>query len=64
MGRAKAGRAEAAERFPVVALCGSAGALEALEQFFAALPPLSGLAFVVVLHRLPDPPKTAPSSRK
>ncbi|TFZ64047.1 PAS domain-containing protein [Hymenobacter sp. UV11] len=54
-GRAKGSRAEVAERFPVVALCGSAGALEALEQFFGALPPGSGLAFVVVVHRLPNP---------
>ena len=53
--RAKGGRAEAADRFPVVALCGSAGALEAMAQFFAHLPPLSGLAFVVVVHRLPHP---------
>ncbi|GAA4502182.1 chemotaxis protein CheB [Hymenobacter ginsengisoli] len=43
------------DRFPVVALCGSAGALEAFERFFAHLPPSSGLAFVVVVHRAPDP---------
>ena len=44
-----------ADKFSVVALCGSAGALEALEKFFAYLPDQTGLAFVVVLHRLPDP---------
>ncbi|MGI4759289.1 MAG: CheR family methyltransferase [Janthinobacterium lividum] len=45
------GRPVGADKFPVVALCGSAGALEALEKFFAHLPGASGLAFVVVLHR-------------
>lgn len=44
-----------ADRFPVVALCGSAGALDAFEKFFAHLPAQTGIAFVVVLHRLPDP---------
>ncbi|QKG58166.1 PAS domain-containing protein [Hymenobacter sp. BRD128] len=52
--RPRAGRG-AADKFPVVALCGSAGALEAFEKFFVHLPAQSGLAFVVVLHRLPDP---------
>ncbi|WP_223652915.1 CheR family methyltransferase [Hymenobacter psoromatis] len=55
-GRSRNGRPEPADKFPVVALCGSAGALEALERFFSRLPPASGLAFVVVVHRLPDPP--------
>lgn len=40
--------------FPVVALGGSAGALNALETFFARMPPNSGMAFVVVTHQLPD----------
>jgi len=39
MGRA---RSEVGDRFAVVALCGSAGALEAIEQFFAHLPPSAG----------------------
>jgi len=43
------------DKFPIVALCGSAGALEAFERFFAHLPATCGLAIVVVLHRLPDP---------
>ncbi|QKG54126.1 CheR family methyltransferase [Hymenobacter sp. BRD67] len=43
------------DKFAVVALCGSAGALEAYERFFAHLPAQTGLVFVVVLHRLPDP---------
>ena len=55
-GRSKNGHPQPAEKFAVVALCGSAGALEALERFFSRLPPRSGLAFVIVMHRLPDPP--------
>jgi two-component system CheB/CheR fusion protein len=39
-----------AERFPIVALGGSAGSIEALEQFFQNMPGTSGMAFVVVLH--------------
>ena len=36
--------------FPIVGLGASAGGLEALEQFLKAVPPASGLAFVVVQH--------------
>ncbi|RAK66844.1 chemotaxis protein CheB [Hymenobacter edaphi] len=36
--------------FPVVALCGSAGSIGALEQFFRNLPAAPGMAFVVVVH--------------
>jgi two-component system CheB/CheR fusion protein len=43
------------DKFPVVALCGSAGALEAFEKFFSQLPAQTGVAFVIVVHRLPDP---------
>ena len=39
--------------FPVVALGGSAGSLEALEHFFLNMPPDAGVAFVVVVHQLP-----------
>jgi two-component system, chemotaxis family, CheB/CheR fusion protein len=35
---------------PVVGLGGSAGSIEALQEFFSAMPPDSGLAFVVVIH--------------
>src|SRR5688572_16762290 len=35
---------------PVVALGGSAGSITALQRFFTAMPPDSGLAFVVILH--------------
>jgi len=36
--------------FPVVGIGASAGGVEALEAFFAAMPAESGLAFVVVMH--------------
>lgn len=35
---------------PVVGLGGSAGSIDALLEFFTAMPPDSGLAFVVVIH--------------
>jgi two-component system CheB/CheR fusion protein len=41
------------DKFRIVALGGSAGSLDALEQFFTHLPPLTGLAFVVVVHLPP-----------
>ncbi len=40
--------------FHVVALGASAGGLNALEQFFAAMPADSGMAFVVIQHLSPD----------
>ena len=36
--------------FPVVALGASAGGLEAFEQFLHAMPPDSGMGFVLVQH--------------
>ncbi|QIX61730.1 PAS domain-containing protein [Hymenobacter sp. BT18] len=41
------------EKFPIVMLGGSAGSMEAYEQFFRHLTPRSGMAFVVVTHLLP-----------
>jgi two-component system CheB/CheR fusion protein len=38
---------------PMVALGGSAGSLQALTEFFHAMPPASGIVFVVVLHLSP-----------
>ncbi|HEY9064835.1 MAG TPA: PAS domain S-box protein, partial [Burkholderiaceae bacterium] len=35
---------------PVVGLGGSAGSIQALQAFFASVPPATGLAYVVVLH--------------
>lgn len=46
--------------FPVVGLGASAGGLVALEAFFAAMPPDSGMAFVVVTHQHPDQPTMLP----
>ncbi|MFD2720713.1 CheR family methyltransferase [Hymenobacter monticola] len=43
-----------ADRFPLVGMGGSAGSLVAFEQFFLAMPPDSGMAFVVVTHLAPD----------
>ncbi|UOQ77689.1 hypothetical protein MUN84_03160 [Hymenobacter sp. 5516J-16] len=43
-----------AAKLPIVALGGSAGSLEAFERFFAAMPATSGMAFVVVMHLLPN----------
>lgn len=36
--------------FPVVGIGASAGGLEAFEQFFRAMPPGSGMGFVLVQH--------------
>ena len=36
--------------FPVVGIGASAGGIKALKQFFAEMPPDSGMAFVVILH--------------
>jgi two-component system CheB/CheR fusion protein len=41
-------------KVPVVGLGGSAGSIEALQEFFTTMPPKSGLAFVVVIHLSPD----------
>lgn len=40
--------------FPIVGVGASAGGLEALEQFFAATPVNSGIAYVVIQHLAPD----------
>ncbi|MBU4275260.1 MAG: PAS domain-containing protein [Proteobacteria bacterium] len=41
-------------RFPIIGLGASAGGLEAFQQFFDAMPPDSGMAFLVVVHLDPD----------
>jgi len=43
-----------ADDFPIVGLGASAGGIEALQQFFEALPADSGMAFLVVLHLAPE----------
>ncbi|MFN2366705.1 MAG: chemotaxis protein CheB, partial [Desulfurivibrionaceae bacterium] len=40
--------------FPIVGIGASAGGLEALEEFFGAVPADCGIAFVVVTHLAPD----------
>src|SRR6476661_6855156 len=42
--------ADAGTAFPVVGLGASAGGVEALSSFFAAVPAGSGMAYVVVTH--------------
>jgi two-component system CheB/CheR fusion protein len=44
------GVGEGSDRFTVVGIGASAGALQACEKFFTNLPPDSGAAFVVVVH--------------
>src|SRR4051794_16225462 len=39
--------------FPVVGLGASAGGLAALSRLFEAMPPTTGMAFVVILHLSP-----------
>ena len=41
-------------RFPVVGIGASAGGLEALKEFFSAMPADSGMAFVIVQHLEPS----------
>jgi two-component system, chemotaxis family, CheB/CheR fusion protein len=48
------------EMLPVVGLGGSAGAIQALQSFFKAVPDKPGMAFVVVLHLAPDYESTLP----
>ncbi len=40
--------------FPVVGIGASAGGLEALKEFFGAVEPGSGMAYVVIMHLAPD----------
>ncbi|SDY67074.1 CheR family methyltransferase [Hymenobacter psychrophilus] len=51
----------AADKFPIVGLGGSAGALQAFEEFFRQLPARPGMAFVVVMHLVPDQPGELPA---
>ncbi len=41
------------ETLPMVGLGGSAGSIQALGEFFRAMPPRSGMVFVVILHLSP-----------
>ena len=46
----KSAKPEADKTFYIVGMGGSAGGLEAFEQFFNNMPPDTGLAFVLVQH--------------
>lgn len=54
----KNGRKE--KDFLVVGLGASAGGVKVLQEFFAAMPPDSGMAFVVILHLAPDHESSLP----
>src|SRR5437763_1591703 len=43
-----------AKQLYIAGVGASAGGLEALEQFFRAMPPDTGLAFVIIQHLSPD----------
>ena len=45
---------ESGEDFPVVGLGASAGGIKAFKEFFANVPPASGMAYVVILHLSPE----------
>jgi two-component system CheB/CheR fusion protein len=53
-GAGQAGHGEADEDFLVVGLGASAGGIKAFKEFFANVPPDSGMAYVVILHLSPD----------
>src|SRR3954464_11115509 len=42
------------DRIPVVGLGGSAGSIEALQEFFSAIPPDTGMACLIVIHLSAD----------
>lgn len=46
--------AKSGKDFIVVGLGASAGGIRALQEFFATMPPNSGMAFVVILHLSPE----------
>jgi two-component system CheB/CheR fusion protein len=54
------GASPESSRFAIVALGASAGGLGALDEFFAAVPANSGMAFVVVTHVHPSSPSLLP----
>ena len=54
------GKDSSGGKFPIVGLGASAGGLEALKTFFAALPEDSGLAYIVVVHMASNQPSMLP----
>src|SRR5215470_9480349 len=53
-GKKKSPNSTDTPRLPVVGIGASAGGIEALREFFAALPDDLGLAYVVVVHLAPQ----------
>src|SRR5690242_1526792 len=51
-------------RLRIVGLGASAGGLDALEEFFSAMPPDCGMAFVVVTHQHPGQASLLPELLK
>ncbi|RZI84694.1 MAG: chemotaxis protein [Rubrivivax sp.] len=49
------------QMLPLVALGGSAGSITALQDFFKAMPPDSGMAFAVIVHLSPEHESTLPA---
>jgi chemotaxis response regulator CheB len=52
--------------FPIVGIGASAGGLRALENFFQAMPPAPGMAFVIITHLATGKafsPKSSPATR-
>src|SRR5512146_2676473 len=54
VGKAAGTEAAAEPGTTIVGIAGSAGSLAALQSFFSALPPETGMAFVVVTHLSPE----------
>jgi two-component system CheB/CheR fusion protein len=52
--RPHAAVADSKNTFPIVGIGASAGGLEALKEFFSAVPAKCGMAFVVITHRDPE----------
>lgn len=58
--KASGERPKSKKDFLVVGLGASAGGVKALQEFFATMPPDSGMAFVVILHLSPEHESSLP----
>jgi two-component system CheB/CheR fusion protein len=47
--------------FPIIAIGGSAGSIQAFEKFFTHMPADSGMGFVIIMHLDPDQPGSVAS---
>src|ERR1043165_8720034 len=59
-GRSSKRRSDAPPAFPIVGIGASAGGLEAFTQLLAAIPSEPGMAFVLLQHPDPPPPRGNP----